>query len=227
MPPVRPMKSEVPAEPGTSGITALARVDAQLAFHRAFLLAAVGVVVAELDAADPALVKLRLASRRNAVSLSIDVEVLDVAILAPAAGVDQLQVVGIIQVDAEGVIVVEAARIRGRGRGPRRRRALDAGIGFQDAQLVFGLGVGQVGGDRPVVVDREDVVPAVGIQLVFARVAVVAQHRLHVGPGAVGDGAVRGPSAGNRVPLPQACRIPRRLDLGLVVLGIEQVELVS
>ena len=86
--------------------------DAKLGFDRALVLAAVGAVEAELDAADEARIEgaSRIQAQRG--QLVSDFEVLDVTILAPAAGIDQAQVGGIVQVGAEGVFVVTGAGVQ-------------------------------------------------------------------------------------------------------------------
>ena len=200
-------------------------LDAELVLVGALLFGAVGEVVAEFDTAQEAFIEGTGGIQTEGLDIILDLESLVVAVLAPVAGVDQLEIVRIVKIRAEGEVVVKTAGIQG---DVERGTAVpfQAGVGFQHIEIAGRAGHREIGGNRPVVVDLELVVPAEGEQRVLDRIAVHTQHRLHIGPGTVGNGAVAvdGVARLQHARTPGGAVFQTGLDFGLVELGVEQVQ---
>ena len=163
--------------------------DAELEFIGALLFCAIGDVVTEFNATQEAFIEGSGSIQAESLDVILDLESLVITILAPVAGIDELQIAGIVQVDTEHIIVVLTAGIQDHVNGGGAATC-QASVGFQDVEVTGGGRYRKVGSDCPVIIEREFVIPAHRKQFVGNRVAVSAQYRLHTGPCAIGDGAV-------------------------------------
>ena len=205
------------------------RGEAQRVLAGGAALGAVGEIGAEREAAQRARIEASAKVEAHRAQVVLDLEVLQVARLgalpAPATRVEHAQGGGVGVVAAERE-VEEACRVV--GQVDRVAAAVgQAGVDLEDALLALGRRMADVGADRPVLVDRQLVVPAEGEQAVVGGVVVVAHHdRLHVGPVRLDHGVVRAARAAHKraaVP-PDQAHLQAALGLFLVEPRIEHVD---